>query len=121
MMCFTTVFLVGLLATVPVASPSSVLHLHVREDHADWDNLTLVVESRRKDNDTLKYFDRDTCLGFAEWLLQDAIIKSNDSSIFANSSSNGLLNGPDNMTLTLRGCELICGKMTYYGQLQSLL
>lgn len=115
-MCFTTFFLTGLLATVPITS-ASTLNLYVRQDLYDWDNITQAVGSRRKDNDTLRYFDRDICLGFAEWLIEDGAITGHDRRIFAN-SSNGLLNGTDNMALTYHGCELICGKMTYYGTVE---
>ncbi len=61
------------------------------------------------------YFDRDAC---ANWTL-DLIQKGNislpaDRWLFATDEANRTYHGNDNLTLSLPGCERICGPRTYY-------
>ena len=58
-------------------------------------------------------FDRDACLSKTQELLsQNPAL--NDSFFFRDTFGGPRYDGPDNMTLTLQGCEAICGPWTWY-------
>ena len=74
----------------------------------DW-----VEDMRRYRNTT--YFDRDTCFTYTTTLLNNGSIPSEAYSVvFAVDQANQPIKGKDNMTLSMLGCENLCGPQTYY-------
>ena len=60
-------------------------------------------------------FDRDKCYQQAQWLLGNNTISSQSDLFFRDDFSSPAYSGADNMTLTFKGCNAICGpKQTWY-------
>jgi len=54
-------------------------------------------------------FDRDTCFTTAKDMLGNQTLLPNSSYFFRDTFDSPPYNGADNMTLTLAGCNFLCG------------
>ena len=60
-------------------------------------------------------FDRDSCFTNAKWQLGNGTVSANSPFFFRDTNTTPPYNGPDNMTLTLDGCNYFCGpQQTWY-------
>ena len=60
-------------------------------------------------------FDRDSCFATAKNLLSNQSLSPNSPFFFRDTFRSPPYNGPENMTLTLEGCNVLCGpKQTWY-------
>ena len=60
-------------------------------------------------------FDRDICFNKTKTLLSNLSLPQTSPFFFRDNFNGPLYNGPDNMTLTLQGCNALCGpKQTWY-------
>lgn len=60
-------------------------------------------------------FDRDVCLKTAQYMLGNRTLDANSSYFYRDRTGGFPYNGNDNMTLTLEGCDALCGsKQTWY-------
>lgn len=85
-------------ANSPALSPRAV----------DWAD---VLKNER--NNT--FLERDECQVFTTNLLQRGVIYKNNTVLFAfDAAAQQTLSEPGNMTLTLEGCNALCGPPTFY-------
>jgi hypothetical protein len=66
-------------------------------------------------NPNTRFFDRDECANWTASLIQNGTISPNrDAWLFYKDPSGQTYSGIENMTLSLAGCELLCGPQTFY-------
>jgi len=61
------------------------------------------------------FFERDDCRVFTiDLLRREVIVKNNTALFFVDTATQQTLSGPEDMALTLEGCNAICGPPTFY-------
>ncbi|KAH8787779.1 hypothetical protein BGZ57DRAFT_755181, partial [Hyaloscypha finlandica] len=62
-----------------------------------------------------RFFDRDKCLNWTASLIQNGTVSvARDAWLFATDAFGQTIHGTENMTLSLDGCNRLCGPKTFY-------
>ncbi|KAK0652446.1 hypothetical protein B0T16DRAFT_454812 [Cercophora newfieldiana] len=86
----------------------SVRDLGLSTRDVDW--MSVLTPLR---NNT--FFERDDCQVFTTSLIKRGILSGREAALFVTNVATGLpLSSPTDMTVTLEGCEALCGPPTFY-------
>jgi hypothetical protein len=77
-------------------------------------NAIIAVHARDSNDIHPGWFDRPTCMAGIIELQEQGNFTKNNATYFRQESDGLLFNGPDNMTVTLDGCNEFCGRGTFY-------